>query len=146
MEGKQVLVHVLENGNRVADIFRQMHRISHPHVAKLVGRCRQSRSILVEGRWRGSLEELIKGDDLTWQDSCRIAHEVASAVLSLSRESDGVRTDPELIWLDEDYSSKVFYIPGGSSSTTNSFGALLKDLVEKPLRRFNTISEARMDE
>lgn len=57
-----------------------------------------------------------------------------------------MRIDPELVWLDNDKNIKVAYLPGESSSTTHSFGVMLKDMVEKPLQRFNTISEAHMDE
>lgn len=138
---KHVAVHVLGPDDLVANVARKMHSVSHRHVAKFVGWCEEIRSIVVEGDG-SSLQALIRSNALSWHDCRRIAHQVASAAAYLDSQTDGgpVRIDPALVWLDSYKTLHLVYIPGGSDGATGSFGRMLKDMVEGPLRDSMAVS------
>ncbi|CAI7739731.1 unnamed protein product [Closterium sp. NIES-53] len=120
IDGQTVAVKQLKNPDVKAaldEIDREMEvqkRIDHPNAVRLVGYCREDRSLVYEFMANGSLEDrllCIGGvPPLQWPERCRIAMEIAAGLQHLhTRKPPIVHRDvkPANVLLDDHFTAKL---------------------------------------
>ncbi|GJP39912.1 hypothetical protein CLOM_g24236 [Closterium sp. NIES-68] len=120
IDGQTVAVKQLKNPDVKAaldEIDREMEvqkRIDHPNAVRLVGYCREDRSLVYEFMSNGSLEDrllCIGGvPPLQWPERCRIAMEIAAGLQHLhTRKPPIVHRDvkPANVLLDDNFTAKL---------------------------------------
>lgn len=113
MSGKSVAVHQLQmSRDEVESRLRKMQSLSHDHTPRVVAWCPDNDCIVVETREEKSLREKLD-EGITWQDCCRLAFEIASAIQYLICEHVAVEgIDSVAVSLDKDMKSKLVYSIG----------------------------------